>query len=172
MRSQPHQQIAMRFLRAKCAETPFGPRSSPESLTMNDQDAKEVPGALSKIPPNTRCRPLHNSIPGVLGHTAAVPQFPATRRSDVNAFFVREDLAKGQFAEPFTAENHHQPPQYYLTCNCYTRDPVEQPRRRMTLPGKAIAKTPLRQARASLKKPASPRSPISPGCAADRRPYP
>jgi hypothetical protein len=54
---------------------------------------------------------------------AAIPR----RRSDVNAFFVREDLAKGQFAEPFTAENHHQPPQYYLTYGFFSRDPVERP---------------------------------------------
>jgi hypothetical protein len=28
----------------------------------------------------------------------------------VNAFFVREDLAPGRFAAPFTAENHYEPP--------------------------------------------------------------
>jgi hypothetical protein len=33
----------------------------------------------------------------------------------VNAFFVRQDLVKDQFAGPFTAENHYQPPRYYLT---------------------------------------------------------
>jgi hypothetical protein len=32
----------------------------------------------------------------------------------VNAFFVRSDLCKGQFAEPFTAENHYEPPRYGL----------------------------------------------------------
>lgn len=32
--------------------------------------------------------------------------------SGVNAFFVRSDLAAGQFAEPFTAENHYEPPRY------------------------------------------------------------
>ena len=30
----------------------------------------------------------------------------------VNAFFVREDLALGKFAEPFTAENHFESPRY------------------------------------------------------------
>jgi len=32
--------------------------------------------------------------------------------SGVNAFFVRHDLATGLFAEPFTAENHYEPPRY------------------------------------------------------------
>jgi len=32
--------------------------------------------------------------------------------SGVNAFFVRSDLAAGQFAEPYTAENHYEPPRY------------------------------------------------------------
>ncbi len=34
----------------------------------------------------------------------------------VNAFFVQEDLARDHFLEPFTAENHYEPPRYYLTC--------------------------------------------------------
>lgn len=33
----------------------------------------------------------------------------------VNAFFVREDLVKNNFCEPFTAENHYEPPRYFLT---------------------------------------------------------
>ena len=33
----------------------------------------------------------------------------------VNAFFVRKDLVKGQFSEPFTAENHYEPPRYALS---------------------------------------------------------
>lgn len=32
----------------------------------------------------------------------------------VNAFFVREDLAGGRFAAPFTAENHYEPPRYHF----------------------------------------------------------
>jgi hypothetical protein len=44
-----------------------------------------------------------------------------------NAFFVREDLAKGHFAEPFTAENHYQPPRYYLTYGFFAGHPVERP---------------------------------------------
>jgi len=32
-----------------------------------------------------------------------------------NAFFVRDDLLAGKFAEPFTAENHHEPPRYWMT---------------------------------------------------------
>jgi hypothetical protein len=31
-----------------------------------------------------------------------------------NAFFVRQDLVKEKFQEPFTAENHYEPPRYYL----------------------------------------------------------
>jgi hypothetical protein len=30
----------------------------------------------------------------------------------VNAFFVRDDLVPGRFAEPYTSENHHEPPRY------------------------------------------------------------
>lgn len=33
----------------------------------------------------------------------------------VNAFFVRDDLAPGHFAEPFTAENHYEPPRYHFS---------------------------------------------------------
>ena len=44
-----------------------------------------------------------------------------------NAFFVREDLTKGQFAEPFTAENHYQPPRYYLTYGFSSGHPAEHP---------------------------------------------
>lgn len=36
----------------------------------------------------------------------------------INAFFVRHDLAAGKFSEPFTAENHYEPPRYAYT---YTR---------------------------------------------------
>jgi hypothetical protein len=32
----------------------------------------------------------------------------------INAFFVRDDLLAGRFAEPFTAENHHEPPRYSI----------------------------------------------------------
>ncbi len=32
----------------------------------------------------------------------------------VNAFFVRGDLAGDKFCSPFTAENHYEPPRYYL----------------------------------------------------------
>jgi hypothetical protein len=32
----------------------------------------------------------------------------------VNAFFVRDDLVGDRFAAPFTAENHYEPPRYYL----------------------------------------------------------
>jgi hypothetical protein len=32
-----------------------------------------------------------------------------------NAFFVRNDLTAKKFAEPFTAENHYEPPRYPLT---------------------------------------------------------
>lgn len=32
----------------------------------------------------------------------------------VNAFFVREDLVKDKFLEPFTAKNHYEPPRYFL----------------------------------------------------------
>ncbi len=31
-----------------------------------------------------------------------------------NAFFVRKDLIDDKFAEPFTAENHYEPPRYFL----------------------------------------------------------
>jgi hypothetical protein len=34
----------------------------------------------------------------------------------VNAFFVRADLTGGKFAEPFTAENHHEPIRTSLLC--------------------------------------------------------
>lgn len=44
--------------------------------------------------------------------------------SGVNAFFVRKDLAHpNQFAAPFSAENHYEPPRYYLI-----RDWVGHPR--------------------------------------------
>lgn len=32
----------------------------------------------------------------------------------VNCFFVREDLVRDKFCEPFSAENHYEPPRYYL----------------------------------------------------------
>jgi hypothetical protein len=34
--------------------------------------------------------------------------------SGINAFFVRRDLCGDKFAEPFTAENHYEPPRYFL----------------------------------------------------------
>jgi hypothetical protein len=37
-----------------------------------------------------------------------------------NAFFVRQDLAAGKFAEPFTPENHYHPPRYYMTFGFFT----------------------------------------------------
>ena len=41
-----------------------------------------------------------------------------------NAFFVREDLAKGKFAEPFTAENHYHPARYYLVYGFFSGHPA------------------------------------------------
>jgi hypothetical protein len=35
--------------------------------------------------------------------------------SGINAFFVREDLVENKFAEPFTAENHYEPPRSFLS---------------------------------------------------------
>lgn len=35
--------------------------------------------------------------------------------SGTNAFFVRNDLALDKFAAPFSAENHYEPPRYFLT---------------------------------------------------------
>jgi hypothetical protein len=32
-----------------------------------------------------------------------------------NAFFVKSELARGKFAEPFTAKHLYQPPRYYLS---------------------------------------------------------
>jgi hypothetical protein len=34
--------------------------------------------------------------------------------SGVNAYFVRRDLCASHFAEPFTAENHYEPPRYWI----------------------------------------------------------
>jgi hypothetical protein len=34
--------------------------------------------------------------------------------SGVNAFFVREELCKQLFCEPYTAENHYEPPRYWM----------------------------------------------------------
>jgi hypothetical protein len=38
----------------------------------------------------------------------------ASSFSGVNAFFVRQDLVEAHFKGPFTAENHHEPPRYFL----------------------------------------------------------
>jgi hypothetical protein len=35
--------------------------------------------------------------------------------SGANAFFVQEELARGQFLEPYSAEKHYEPPRYYLS---------------------------------------------------------
>jgi len=34
--------------------------------------------------------------------------------SGVNAFFVREDLCKRRFRAPYTAENHFEPPRFWM----------------------------------------------------------
>lgn len=38
----------------------------------------------------------------------------ASNFTGVNAFFVRQDLADAHFTGPFTAENHHEAPKYFL----------------------------------------------------------
>lgn len=38
----------------------------------------------------------------------------ACNYTGVTSFFVREDLVGDHFAEPFTAENHYEPPRYYV----------------------------------------------------------
>lgn len=38
----------------------------------------------------------------------------ACNYTGVTAFFVRQDLVKDHFLEPFTAENHYEPPRYYV----------------------------------------------------------
>lgn len=35
--------------------------------------------------------------------------------SGVNAFFIRKDLVENKFSQPYSAENHYEPPRYYLT---------------------------------------------------------
>jgi hypothetical protein len=34
--------------------------------------------------------------------------------SGVTAFFVREDCMAAQFAEPYTSENHYEPPRFFV----------------------------------------------------------
>jgi hypothetical protein len=34
--------------------------------------------------------------------------------SGANAFFVRDDLGEGKFLEPATAEEHYEPPRYFM----------------------------------------------------------
>ncbi|MBV9988529.1 MAG: hypothetical protein JO301_12685 [Chitinophagaceae bacterium] len=43
------------------------------------------------------------------GYTLVASSF-----SGVNAFFVRQDLVGNHFTGPFTAENHYEPPRYFL----------------------------------------------------------
>jgi hypothetical protein len=43
--------------------------------------------------------------------------------SGMNAFFVREDLIADKFASPFSAENHYEPPRYFI--NFYSGQPAE-----------------------------------------------
>lgn len=43
----------------------------------------------------------------------------------VNAFFVRKELADGKFAQPFSPENHYQPPRYYLAPGFYVGHPAQ-----------------------------------------------
>lgn len=44
-----------------------------------------------------------------------------------NAFFVRSDLAKGKFEEPFSAANHYHPPRYYLSYGFFSGHPMFGP---------------------------------------------
>ncbi len=39
----------------------------------------------------------------------------------LNAFFVRDDLAASKFAEPFTSENHYEPPRLFMNHRPYHR---------------------------------------------------
>jgi len=40
-----------------------------------------------------------------------------------NAFFVREELTENKFCSPFTAENHYEPPRYYMNfCGGHKKD--------------------------------------------------
>lgn len=49
----------------------------------------------------------------ILGHTKGY-KLVGCNFIGANAFFVREDLVADQFLDPFTAENHYEPPRYYL----------------------------------------------------------
>ena len=160
MRSQPHQQIAIRFLRAKCA-SPFGPRSSPESLTMNDQDAKRFPELYLNS--------AKYSLP------TPSSQFSLRCRNSTASFRCQCFFRARRFGEgPICRALHSREPPPTAAILSHLRLLLKRsgraPPRRMTLPGKAIAK-PL-SGRRERKTPATPPSPISPDCAADRRPYP
>ena len=51
----------------------------------------------------------------VLGYsTILLPKLVGCCVAGINAFFVREDLVGDLFCTPFTAENHYEPPRYYL----------------------------------------------------------
>jgi hypothetical protein len=41
----------------------------------------------------------------------------------INAFFVRTDLLQEKFCSPFTAENHYEPPCYWMTWGGHPRSP-------------------------------------------------
>lgn len=43
--------------------------------------------------------------------------------SGMNAFFVRDDLIGDKFSGPFSAENHYEPPRYFI--NCYSGQPAD-----------------------------------------------
>ena len=58
----------------------------------------------------------------ILGHTKGY-KLVGCNFIGVNAFFVREDLVADQFLDPFTAENHYEPPRYYLQRHiCHPKD--------------------------------------------------
>ena len=87
---------------------------------MNDQDAKRFPELYQNSAKYSLPTPL-SQYSRSLRFFAAVPQ-----SHGVVPMSMLFSCAK-IWRRAFTAENYHQPPQYYLTYGFFSRDPVERP---------------------------------------------
>jgi hypothetical protein len=96
--------------RVICAEY-FPPKPPPISWAMPYDEHYDLPARFGPLAPGLEFGASLQALEDLL--TPRGYSLVGTGLAGVNCFFVRTDLAKGKFEEPFTAENHYNTSRYW-----------------------------------------------------------
>ncbi len=97
---------ALKHFRPRVVVVEYNSLYPPDVEWTVEYDAKRVYNCTSYMGGNLKA---YEKLGAALGYALV-----GCELRGINAFFVRRDLCGEKFAHPFTAENHYEPPRYYL----------------------------------------------------------